>query len=105
MDEKRKRRRRRGRQRSATTEERLIAATLACVRSRGLARTPSREIASAAGVNLEAITYHFGSKDDLVAEALTRAIQQWLAPALGELRREAAPTTRMLAAASAFRTD
>lgn len=104
MAEKHKRRVRSDRIGSAATRERLITAALACVRTRGLAGSTSREIATEAGVNLEAITYHFGSKDDLIAEALTRAIQRWLAPALDELRRDAAPTTRMLAAASAFRT-
>src|SRR3712207_7840111 len=38
----------------------------------GVARTSIRNIVKAAGANLGAINYHFGSKDELVAEVLDR---------------------------------
>jgi AcrR family transcriptional regulator len=51
----------------------------------GVAQTTSREIATAAGVNLQAITYHFGSKDELVAQALINAVRTWIEPARAAL--------------------
>ncbi|HKF00084.1 MAG TPA: TetR/AcrR family transcriptional regulator [Actinomycetes bacterium] len=84
--------------RSAETETRLLDGTLACLRERGVAGTTSREIAAAAGVNLAAITYHFGSKDELVAHALLHAVRQWLEPARQALTRDGDPTTRALEA-------
>lgn len=55
------------------------------MRDRGLAGATSREITAAAGANLAAITYHFGSKDDLLAEALFAELDRRLAPALESL--------------------
>jgi AcrR family transcriptional regulator len=75
--------------RSAATEAKLLQGTLACLRSRGLAATTSRDIAAAAGVNVAAITYHFGSKDELVARALLQAVRAWLEPARQVLARGA----------------
>jgi AcrR family transcriptional regulator len=60
--------------------------------------TTSRDIAAAAGVNLAAITYHFGSKDELVARALLHAVRQWLTPARQALARDGDPATRALEA-------
>ena len=63
------------------TRTRLLDATLEVLGSQGVAGATSRQIAGAAGVNLQAITYHFGSKDALVAQALVHAVRHWLAPA------------------------
>ena len=52
------------------------------MRERGLAGATSREITAAAGANLAAITYHFGSKDELLAEALFGELERRVAPAL-----------------------
>ena len=60
----------------------LLEATQACLRSRGLARTSSRSIADAAGANLGAITYYFGSKEQLVAAALAEELRAWIQPVL-----------------------
>jgi AcrR family transcriptional regulator len=87
------------------TRRQLLEGTLACLRERGLAGTTSREIARASGVNLGGITYHFGSKDELVAEALLEAIRGWLDPALQILRSEADPVTRMVGAVRALRAS
>ena len=84
------------------TRERLLEGTLTCVRTAGVAGTTSRDIAAAAGTNLQAITYHFGSKDDLVAAALLRAITDRLDPALEILRRDMEPGERMTAAVQAL---
>jgi AcrR family transcriptional regulator len=68
-------------ERQDPTRRRLLDATLDVLRAQGVARATSREIASAAGVNLQAITYHFGSKDELVAQALVHAVRTWIEPA------------------------
>jgi AcrR family transcriptional regulator len=86
------------------TERRLLEATRDCLRRLGLRGTTSRAIAAAAGVNLGAITYHFGSKDELVARSLLDAIKGWVSPALEILRRDMDPAERMLAAVMALRT-
>lgn len=65
---------------ASATRERLLAAALTVIGTSGVAGATSRQIAAAAGTNLQAITYHFGSKDDLVAEALVGAVRDWLAP-------------------------
>jgi AcrR family transcriptional regulator len=75
------------------------------LKKRGLAATTSREIARVSGVNLGGITYHFGSKDELVAEALLEAIRGWLEPALRVLRGDADPVTRMVGAVQALQTS
>lgn len=87
------------------TEARLLEGTLRCLREYGLRGTSSRAIAAAAGVNLGAITYHFGSKDELVARALLRAIRAWIEPALAILRRDIDPSTRILGAVDALKTS
>jgi len=82
-----------------------LEAASACVREKGLANTTSRAITSRAGANLAAITYHFGSKDRLVAEALLSAIRARLRPALDVLRREdIEPAARVLATVAALQS-
>ncbi|MFN2542948.1 MAG: TetR/AcrR family transcriptional regulator [Actinomycetota bacterium] len=80
------------------TRDRLLRATLASLARQGLAGTTSRGIAAEAGVNLQAITYHFGSKDDLVAEVLVETVREWLAPARAVLESEGDPIALMIAA-------
>lgn len=74
-------------------------AALHVVRTRGIAKATSRELAAAAGTNLQAITYHFGSKDELVAQALVHAVRGWLQPTHDVLRGIADdPVGKLLAA-------
>jgi AcrR family transcriptional regulator len=80
----------------------LIEGTLRVLRDRGLAATTSRDIAAATGVNLQAITYHFGSKDELVSMALLHAVRSWVVPALDVLHSETDPAVRVLRAVSAL---
>lgn len=80
----------------------LVAATQRCLTRDGLAGATSRAITAEAGVNLGAITYHFGSKEALVAEALTANMRQWLEPALAILRSDGEPTTRTMKAVQAL---
>jgi AcrR family transcriptional regulator len=57
--------------------EALLAAAKTCLLEKGYARTTARDIASAAGVSLAAIGYHFDSKDALLTEALLLAFGEW----------------------------
>ena len=55
----------------------LLLAAKQCLLEKGYARTTARDIASAAGVSLAAIGYHFSSKDALLTEALLLAFGEW----------------------------
>jgi AcrR family transcriptional regulator len=81
-----------------TTESQLLEGATECLRRYGLRGTTSRAIAAAAGINLGAITYHFGSKDELVAQALLETVRRWLAPAMAILKRDLDPAERLVAA-------
>lgn len=80
------------------TRNRLVDATRRCIGAKGLASTTSRDITAEADVNLAAITYHFGSKDQLVAEALLQALRRWLTPTLEVLNGGGDPSARALVA-------
>src|SRR5438477_9146122 len=88
---------------SGDTRARLIEGTLRVLAERGRQGASSRAIAAASGVNLAGITYHFGSKDELVSQALLEAARGWVEPALEALRAsEADPATRMIRAVQAL---
>jgi AcrR family transcriptional regulator len=76
----------------------LRAATRACIARKGLAATTSRDITAEAGANLQAITYHFGSKDRLVADALLEGMRTSLAPTIAVLAGDGDPAARTVAA-------
>jgi AcrR family transcriptional regulator len=80
------------------TRHRLVEATRRCIAAKGLVGTTSRDITAEADVNLAAITYHFGSKDQLVAEALLVALRAWLTPTLEVLNAGRDPSARTLIA-------
>jgi AcrR family transcriptional regulator len=67
------------------TRQRLLDAAVAVVARHGVAGATSRQIATEAGTNLQAITYHFGSKDELIAQALVAAVRAWVEPARAAL--------------------
>jgi len=90
---------------SAETRDRLIQGTIATLKARGLHDTTSREVARASGVNLAGITYHFGSKDELVAQALLQAIRGWVEPAMSILREDIHPALRMIGAVQALQAS
>ncbi|MDH6111279.1 AcrR family transcriptional regulator [Kitasatospora sp. MAP12-15] len=69
--------------------EALLAGAKSCLYEKGFARTTARDIASASGVSLAAIGYHFGSKDALMNAAMMAAIEEW-ADRLGAALRDAA---------------
>jgi len=57
--------------------EDLLAGAKRCLIEKGYARTTARDIASASGVSLAAIGYHFGSKDALMNQAVFESIGDW----------------------------
>jgi AcrR family transcriptional regulator len=63
--------------------DQLITGAIECLRTKGYSRTTARDIANAANANLASIGYHFGSKEALLNEAITRTFEEWTAR-LGE---------------------
>ncbi|MBO3749751.1 TetR family transcriptional regulator C-terminal domain-containing protein [Streptosporangiaceae bacterium NEAU-GS5] len=57
----------------------LIEGTLRCLEDLPPERITARAIAAASGANLASITYHFGSKDVLITEAVIEGLDRWLA--------------------------
>jgi AcrR family transcriptional regulator len=60
---------------SADTRARLIDGSLTALRTHGIAGVSARTIAKAAGVNQALVFYHFGTVDQLLAEACRSATQ------------------------------
>ncbi|WP_431679337.1 TetR/AcrR family transcriptional regulator [Kitasatospora sp. KL5] len=81
--------------------EDLLAGAKRCLLEKGYGRTTARDIASAAGVSLAAIGYHYGSKDALLTQAMMEAMGEWgdeLGRVLAELGEETDPQERFVAA-------
>ncbi|WP_227982810.1 TetR/AcrR family transcriptional regulator [Nocardia spumae] len=57
--------------------EDLLAGAQRCLFDKGYDRTTVRDIATAAGVSMAAIGYHFGTKEALLGEALAQATREW----------------------------
>jgi AcrR family transcriptional regulator len=56
----------------------LIEGTLRCLERLPPERITARAIARESGANLASIAYHFGSKDELVTEAVIEGLDRWL---------------------------
>lgn len=56
------------------TKDRILDAAEALFMEHGFAATSLRQITQHAAVNLAAVNYHFGSKDDLIAEIFRRRL-------------------------------
>ena len=79
--------------------DQLIEGAIECLRTKGYSRTTARDIAAAANANLASIGYHFGSKEALLNEAITRTCEQWTVR-LGEVSSaapDASPLEQMAA--------
>ena len=66
----------------------LLEGTLRCLERLPPERVTARAIAKESGANIASIAYHFGSKDELVTEAVIAGLDRWLAEiahALGDL--------------------
>lgn len=66
-------------QEKLSTREKVILAAIDCIEERGLQSLTIRSIAAKARVNSAAISYYFGTKEQLVEEVLNRT--------LGELKK------------------
>ena len=87
------------------TKERILDAAETLFMEHGFEATSLRAITTAAGVNLAAVNYHFGSKEELFQAVLTRRLDpmnQERVDLLTKLEREAAhaplPCDRILSA-------
>lgn len=94
--------------------EALLAGARRCLYEKGYGRTTARDIATASGVSLAAIGYHFGSKEALLNAALIEATEEWgeqLEQALGTvidpdatpIERFEAVWTRVIESLAAYR--
>jgi AcrR family transcriptional regulator len=63
----------------AGNRERLLKAALECIQEKGYARTTARDLVAASETNLNSIGYHFGSKEELLNEAIIIGFQAWVA--------------------------
>ena len=61
-----------------SNRSRLVEGTLRCLERLPPERITARAIAEESGANLASITYHFGSKDALVTEAVIEGLDRWL---------------------------
>jgi AcrR family transcriptional regulator len=79
---------------TVATKERILDAAEALFMQHGFEATSLRAITNAAAVNLAAVNYHFGSKEELFQAVLTRRLDpmnQRRVALLTELERAAAP--------------
>jgi len=79
---------------AAVTKDKLLDAAEALFMEHGFEATSLRLITAAAGVNLAAVNYHFGSKEELFQSVLTRRLDpmnQERVDLLTALERDAAP--------------
>ena len=82
--------------RPTVTKEKILDAAEALFMEHGFEATSLRTITAAAVVNLAAVNYHFGSKEELFQAVLTRRLDpmnQKRVELLTELERDAAPDT------------
>ena len=88
---------------AGTTRERILAAAESLFAQRGFDGASLRQLTAAAGVNLAAVNYHFGSKEKLVEEVFRRRLDALNQRRLAELARVAThPDTTLEDVLSAF---
>ncbi len=54
----------------------IILATITCIEQNGVQAVTTRQIAEMAKVNVAAVNYHFGSKDNLIKLALAQTLKE-----------------------------
>jgi AcrR family transcriptional regulator len=75
--------------------EEILTATLEQVDRLGLASTRVADVAQALGVSPGLVFYHFGTKDQLLAEAFAHAVDRDLQRLQARARRSAGPVDRL----------
>ncbi|MBA2078471.1 MAG: TetR family transcriptional regulator [Rhodanobacter sp. 68-29] len=89
--------------RTGSTKERILGAAETLFAQRGFDGASLRQLTSAAGVNLAAVNYHFGSKEKLVEQVFRRRLDALNAHRLAALDRIAdQPDTRLEDVLDAF---
>ncbi|HBF37814.1 MAG TPA: hypothetical protein DDW50_10875 [Firmicutes bacterium] len=61
-----------------STRQKIIDATIQCIGTYGIQAVTNRLIAKSANVNCAAINYHFGSKENLINEAMKCSLDNYL---------------------------
>ncbi len=69
-----------------STKERILGAAEMLFAQHGFAGASLRQVTSAANVNLAAVNYHFGSKENLINEVFRRRLDELNAQRLSTLR-------------------
>jgi AcrR family transcriptional regulator len=85
----------------------LIEAAKQLVGERGYAGTSVRDLVAASGTNLAAVNYHFGSRDQLLTQAVLESFLEWT-DRLGRAARadpKAGPVEQILASVHAMLGD
>jgi AcrR family transcriptional regulator len=80
-----------------TRRAELLDAARRVIARRGFAKATVGEITGEAGASVGLINYHFGSRDDVLAEAFAAAAREDLAELEATSRRHADPGTRLVA--------
>jgi len=75
-----------------STKERILGAAETLFARHGFAGASLRQVTAAANVNLAAVNYHFGSKDNLIEEVFRRRLDELNARRLGALEQALAVT-------------
>lgn len=81
------------------TRQRLIDATRDLLAERGESDVSLRAITDAAGANVAAVSYHFGSKETLVRAAIEQSIERLVQEQVDGLRALEDPTLEQIAQA------
>jgi AcrR family transcriptional regulator len=90
-----------GRPVRAQARHRILRATLETIAAEGVAAVTTRRVATAAGVSLGSLTYHFDSQSELLREALLLYVEEETARrerVASELEREGATLERVVQA-------
>ena len=82
------------------TRTAILTAAEQLYAERGFSEVTLRDIVAAAGVNLAAVNYHFGSKDNLVNEVFRRRMDEMSAARLNQLEQALGHFLRMAAEAA-----
>jgi AcrR family transcriptional regulator len=78
-----------------SNREVLVEGTLRCLERLPPERVTARAIAEESQANLASIAYHFGSKEELVTEAVVTGLDRWLEEIAAELDRVGAEDERL----------
>jgi AcrR family transcriptional regulator len=79
-----------------TTPQLILEAVVACIEKYGIDKVTTRKIAQEAGTNIASINYHFRSKEELLAEALSMTIKHMMEDVFIAIDDEQQPFESML---------